>query len=181
MSTTLTITEALAEIKTIGKRLESKRQFVQQYLARQDAVRDPLQSQGGSVAALRAERQGISDLQARLVALRAAIQSGNVSTSVTLGINTRSIQDWLTWRREVAPGEKQFLNAVRASLASLRQQAMNKGVAIRGAAEQTSAPTDVIVNIDERSLASEIEDLETTLGALDGQLSLKNATTFITI
>lgn len=178
---TQTITEALAEIKTIGKRLESKRQFVQDYLARQDAIRDPLQNQGGSVAAIRAERQGIADLEARVVAIRAAIQAANVATTVTIGEASRSIANWLTWRREVAPGHKQFLANLRAVLQSARQQATAKGIAVRPAGTSEGAPTDLVVNIDEKALASEIEALETTLGALDGQLSLKNATTFVTV
>ena len=38
----LTITEALAEIKTIGKRVEAKRTFINGILWRPEAIRDPL-------------------------------------------------------------------------------------------------------------------------------------------
>lgn len=44
----LTITEALAEIKTVGKRVEKKREFIKAFLARQDGVKDPLEKDGGS-------------------------------------------------------------------------------------------------------------------------------------
>ena len=37
----ITITEALAEVPTIGKRIAKKQQFVQDFLARQAIVRDP--------------------------------------------------------------------------------------------------------------------------------------------
>lgn len=45
-------------------------------------------------------------------------------------------------------------------------------------ADQASGDKDVVVNISEDELAKESEKLEEMLGALDGQLSLKNATTF---
>ncbi len=44
----LTITEALAEIPTIEKRIEKKREFILNYLYRQSSVRDPHEKDGGS-------------------------------------------------------------------------------------------------------------------------------------
>lgn len=41
----ITITEALAEIKTVAKRIEKKRDFIRAYLSRQEGVRDPLEKQ----------------------------------------------------------------------------------------------------------------------------------------
>ena len=177
----LTITEALAEIKTIGKRIEKKRQFVSEYLFRQDFLKDPLENQGGSKSAIDAERQAISDLESRVVTIRRAIQKANEATTVTLNGTSRSIADWLVWRREVAPGQQQFLNAIRGKLGAARQQAQQKGIGLRVAGEvaANAQPQDVVVNLDEKALAAEIETLETTLGSLDGQLSLKNATTII--
>lgn len=176
-----TITEALAEIKTIGKRLESKRQFVTQFVFRQDTLRDPLQNQGGSVAAIAAERQSIADLETRIVRIRAAIQQANRDTTITIGKDTRSIADWLVWRREVAPGIKAFTTGLRNGINNVRAQAIQKGVATRAATAPEVASNDVVINVDEKALADEIEALETTLGTLDGQLSLKNATTVITV
>ena len=69
----MTITEALAETKTIDKRISKKRTFVTDYLFRQDALRDPLEKEGGSVAAIEATRQAIGDLEKRLVDIRRAI------------------------------------------------------------------------------------------------------------
>ena len=53
----LTITEALAEIKTIGKRLEKKREHVKGFLFRQDVFKDPFYSEGGSFSMIERERQ----------------------------------------------------------------------------------------------------------------------------
>ncbi len=100
---------------------------------------------------------------------------------VTINGTTHSIADWLVWRREVAPQVKGLLQGLRQGLASLRQQAQQKGIAVRAVDQGAQAPTDVIVNLDEKALADEIEGLEDTLGQLDGVLSLKNATVLIDV
>lgn len=175
----ITITEALAEIKTIQKRIEKKREFVRQFLARQDGIKDPLEKDGGSFQAIARERQAISDLENRVVALRRGVQTANETTPVTISGTTRTVADWLVWRRDVAPGYQQFLGSLRASLNGVRDQARKQGVGMVAATAQAEKPTDFIVNINEQDLAAEIERLEETLGQLDGQLSLKNATVAI--
>lgn len=175
----LTITEALAEIKTLQKRLAKKRDFVGAYLFRQDTVKDPLENQGGSKSAILAERQSIRDLEERAVKIRSAIQQANVSTMVTIGNETRSIADWLVWRREIAPTYKEFVSRMRSALVSARQQAQRQGVAVRPVDQQTGDTNDLIVNVDEKALSEESEQIEQVLGTLDGLLSLKNATTVI--
>jgi hypothetical protein len=178
----ITITEALAEIKTVGKRIAKKREFIGGFLARQDGVRDPLEKDGGSAAVIVAERQAIVDLEDRVVRLRRGIQRANDETSVTINGETRTVSEWLTFRRDVVPGRQQWLNQVRSSLNGLREKAKREGVALVSATATTAAtqPTDFVINIDERALAQEIETLEDTIGQLDGQLSLKNATVTIT-
>lgn len=179
MSTT--ITEALAEIKTIGKRLEKKRQFIGAYCARQEIVHDPLANQGGSEKALIEERQAMADLETRIVKIRMAINAANASTSVTVGTESRTIAEWITWRRDVVPGRKAFHTALQNVLANVRRDAQAKGLNV--VAQVGSQPNDknIVVNIDERALAQDIEALETTLGTLDGLLSLKNATITIEV
>jgi len=174
----LTITEALAEIKTIGKRLESKRASVAQYLARQDMVRDPMEKEGGSQQFIQRERQAIGDLGERIVTLRRGIQRANDETTLTVGETARTISEWLVWRRDVAPGDQKFLTTLRGGINNIRTQAHNQkaNVVQSGVPAQ---PTDVIINISEADLAREIEDMEDVLGTLDGRLSLVNATTQI--
>lgn len=175
----LTITEALAEIKTIGKRVEKKREAIQGFIGRQDGVRDPLEKEGGSVEYIKRERQAIADLDARLVALRRGIQRANDETTVTLGGKALSIADWLVWRRDVAPGERAFLHNLRATINGVRQQAVKQGAAVVAPGGEASRPQDFVINVSEQALAAESEAMEEILGALDGQLSLKNATTII--
>lgn len=176
---TTTITEALAELATIDKRINKKRQFVMQHLLRQEAMKDPLDRDGGSMKAIRAERQSIGDLLERKIRLRQAIQRANTETQITVGGVTRTIADWLVWRRDVAPLYSAFLQEMNTRIETMRQEATRKGLTV--VATEPTKPTDVIVNISEAELAREIEALEETLGRLDGLLSLKNATIMIAL
>ena len=174
---TLSITEALAEIKTIDRRIEKKREFVKAHLFRLEALKDPHDKKGGSALVIRQERQAIKDLEEHKVSLRRRIQAANERTMLCIEGQERSIADWLVWRREVAPGRKDAIRNISATIKSVREQAMQKGVQVVAGAPQT--PQDLIINIDEAAVAQESEALEIILGTLDGQLSLKNATTMI--
>lgn len=177
----ITITEALAEIKTLGKRIEKKREFINQFLSRQDGVRDPLEKDGGSFKVIQAERQSIADLENRVIELRRGIQQANDTTRVAINGVTRTISEWLTWRRDVAPGQRAWFANVRGQINNVRENAKRQGVALVQANATTgdTKPTDLVVNIDELQLAAEAEALEDVFGQLDGQLSLKNATVTI--
>ena len=174
----ITITEALAEVPTIAKKVSKKQQFVQDFLSRPAAVRDPHEKDGGSAELIRRELQAIADLEQRLIAIRSGIAQSNAVTKITIGATIRTVADWLTWRREVAPVQQMRLNGMANTLRTLRNKAQQQGVKV---AENPEGFTDYIININERDLADQIEALETTLGALDGQLSLKNATTTIAL
>ena len=176
---TMTITEALAEIKTINKRLVKKRQFVTDHLYLQGNLKDPLEREGGSRVAIEQERQSINDLEDRILRIRSAINSANQETGLTLGGATRSISDWLVWRRDVASGHVSFLNNLRNQINSIRQQVQQKSLTMtEGAANDAS---QVAIHINERQLAEQIETHEEIMGQLDGQLSLLNATTTVTV
>jgi hypothetical protein len=170
----ITITEALAEIKTIGKRLTSKKEFVLNYLVRADQIKDPLKNDGGSETAIKQELQSISDLETRIVDLRRGIQLANEHTKITIEGVERSISDWLVWRREVAPVRQQMLHALNYSLKTMRETGRKTTYNIK-----EEKPIDVVVNLDEQWLAKERELIEKILGQLDGILSLKNATVTI--
>lgn len=184
----LTITEALQEIKTIGKRLEKKRASVGQYLARDVRSRDPLEKDGGSAKFITEERQAIGDLEGRVIGIRTAIQRSNLSASLTVGSQARTVAEWLTWRREISAAQVNFLRTMVAGLANIRAQITQKGgkmiaasaIAVNEAFDP-AGPPEVLVNVDERQLIADQEEMETMLGDLDGKLSLFNATTTIEI
>jgi hypothetical protein len=172
--TKTTITEALAEVPTIEKRIGKKREFITNYLFRQSVVRDPHEKDGGSPALILKEEQACKDLQERLINIRSSIQQANSVNLITVGGETRSISDWLTWRREVAQGQQKYLHDVSLKMNQMRQQAIKQGVAVSD--KDAGWSGDYIVNINEKDLADRIENMENVLGTLDGQLSLKNAT-----
>lgn len=177
--TGITITEALAEIKTVGKRIAKKRDGVGPYLARADGIRDPLEKQGGSGQFVERELQAVSDLEKRLIQLRRAISHANDTTNIAVNGVERTISEWLTWRRDVAPGQRDFLNKLRVTMTQIREDAKRKGVTMAVGTvsrSQDLKPNDIVVNIDEAKIAKDMDWLEDTLGQLDGQLSLKNAT-----
>lgn len=178
MSTT--ITEALQEIKTIGKRLEKKKQAVAQYLGRDSRVKDPLEKDGGSVEFIKRERQAIVDLETRIVDIRTKIQKANLETTINVNGTIKTISEWLTWRREVSSGSVAFLSALNSGIRQIRDKATKTGNrTVSSMAEPDAAPGDVVIHLNEQELLKEQENLETTLGDLDGKLSLLNAITII--
>jgi hypothetical protein len=175
----MTITEALAEIKTIAKRIQSKREFVRTYMVRLENLKDPFEKDGGSNKKLAEEMQAIKDLEQRVVDLRREINFVNDTTQIEIEGVKRTIAAWIIWRREVAPTRERFINDIRLKLENARGQLRAQPVYLtKGEAEK---PQDMVVNVDEAALAKEAEQLKNILGQLDGQLSLKNATTMINI
>lgn len=175
----ITITEALAEIPTIEKRIEKKQEFIRSYLYRQSAIRDPHEKDGGSASLILREQQSIHDLNERLINIRLSVQKSNLENTITIDGFTRLIADWLTWRREIAPKEQKFLAELSSNLSAMRQKAMQQGINVT--TQDAGFSQDIVVNINELELAQDIENIETILGTLDGQLSLKNATILIDI
>jgi len=172
----LTVTEALAEIKTIEARIAKKEELIRANLVRDERFRDPL-APLGQFEAVRRELQARDDLEERRVQLRRAIQRVNESTDVTVGGQTRTIADWLVWRREVAPKRQAFLSILWGTIQQAREKATKAGgQLVSGEKESTPSAGNLVVNVDEQKLAAEREELETILGQLDGLLSLKNAT-----
>ncbi len=175
----LTITEALAEIKTIGKRITSKRKFIGEHLARQNNMKDPLEKDGGSTKQINSELQAVGDLEERIVTLRRAILVANMATKLKLGGTARSVQDWLTWRREVSKPHAKFLAELNSNIQRFRAQAAKNLLQV--ADEDSAGENDVVIHLDEKKLFEKTEELQVILGTLDGKLSLLNARTEVTL
>jgi len=174
-----TITEGLAELKTIDKRIEKKIAFIANHAMREARVKDPLEKDGGSTKILTAELQAIHDLEERKVEIRTAIQQKNLEVQLSIGSEKRSVAQWLHWRRDVSQSRKQYLNALLTGINTNREMARSKKKNVK--TEETDSAEDVILHLDELSLAKQSEGMETILGELDGKLSLINATTQIDI
>jgi len=178
---TMTITEGLAELKTIGKRIEKKRAAIQTYLVRPAVVKDPLAAQGGSAAYVKQEMQSIYDLLTRFATIRHAVQSKNLGTQLTIEGLTRTVQGWLNWRKEIAPIYTKHLQQIRANIDAVRNQTHRQQGRVLKEDAQDANQTDVLINLDEVVLNQDLERIETILGTLDGKLSLLNATTTIEV
>lgn len=175
---TMTITEALQEVKTKQKRIDKKQEFITGVIWRQANMRDPHEKAGGSATLIASERQSIDDLQDDIIEIRRRIAAANDATAITICGISKTISEWLVWRREIAVGRKRFLEKLYSGIQHIREQARQKGVAV-AESESRAGEIDVIVNLDEKALADEIEQMEEILSSLDGQLSLKNATVTI--
>jgi hypothetical protein len=171
-----TITEALAELKLIKGKLDKKATFIVTYLGRQDGAKDPLEKQGGAGKAIAEGLQATNDLHERFVRIRSAIAAANAAQTVTIGTTTRSVADWLVWRREVAPLVKAFHQNLTSKIGQIRSGAKQQGWNVVKNGEQPAQPTDVIIEIDEKALAEKQESVQEILDTLDGKLSLHNAT-----
>lgn len=175
MQTKITVTEALQEVKTIDARIQKKKEFIFNFLFRQNNQRDPHEKDGGSATLIARERQSISDLLERKITIRNAINVVNSENIIVIKEQTRTIAEWLIWKRDVAPILRSVLNETAERLQSMRQEVSRKGLAVTQNAP-SEVTLDVVVNINEAELARQIENLEETLSTLDGQFSLKNAT-----
>ena len=176
----MTITEALQEITTLQKRLEKARAAILPYICRDSRVVDPLAKQdGGSVGFVARQRQAITDLEQRLVDIRTAIQMVNLKAELTIDKTTRTVAQWLNWRREISEHRQRFLASMGSQIALMRAQLQNQRTGTRTALAQpteAAVPVEITLNLDEARLLAEQDEMEALLGALDGKLSLFNAT-----
>jgi len=180
----MTITEALQEIKTINARLLKKRNNSMQYIARDSRARDPFESSGGSARFIHEERQSIKDLEERLIKIRTEIQKANIANNLTVGTTTRTVTEWLIWRREIAENERDYIKGLLTAINAVRNEMQRKGgkVLTTPAAEVDLSPNalpEAVINLNERELLTLQDKLENVLGTLDGKLSLFNATATI--
>lgn len=171
-----TVTEALAELATIDKRLTKKSQEMLPYVARLEQIKDPFVKTGGSEKYLAEQRQSFHDLIIRKIDLRGAIARSNAETMISIGSVEMSVADWLVWKRECYQVTLNMLRGLLSQAQGARAEAQKRGVALI-TVESKASPEDIIVNLDEQKLLEEIEQLEEDYGRLDGLLSLKNATT----
>lgn len=175
-----TITEALAELKTLNERINKKHMFLLQKLTRPKVMIDPLSAQGGSEAIVASERQSIADLELRIILLRRGVHDANAKALLTIGNFTWSIADWLVWKNEVAKHQIQRYEQMYQQIQSSRKQARD-AMAKQGATMEQIKEMEPIVHVDEQKLQADIEAITKTLSTLDGKLSLANATTVVEI
>lgn len=173
----ITITEGLAEIKLITNKLVTKRAFVLANLVRAKHLIDPL---GDSEKAMDSELQAIMDLEKRFVTIRSAIAQANIHTSITINEVTKTIFDWLSWKREISAKSKEFMGNVQANLKHHIDKAITAPQAYKDDAGAVKL-TEIVTNVSYQKMQETLIRFQEVLDKLDGQLSLKNATILIEI
>lgn len=176
----ITITEALSEVNLLKKKIEKKKETVLANLAKAKHMPDPFKDDGGSFIANKANLQSIQDLNHRLIRIRSGISSANLTNSITLGNESRTIADWLTWKREVSQSETKFLSDLTQRDRANREH-WSKSPQVYKDDTGATHLVEFESNIDYASVIKQAETLGDQLEKLDGQLSLKNATITIEV
>lgn len=177
MNEEITITEALAEIKLLDKKIAKKRDFVRDNCLYAVHMPDPFERDGGRKAVINRELQAIGDLWRRQIRLRAGIARINNEEKITIDETTMTITGWLTWRREIATTEINFYSSISSSVLSTLKQKAERPEArqLEESGKFEFVKWDSAV--DANALRMVAEGKQTMLDELDGKLSMKNATT----
>lgn len=180
MAVEMTITEALAEINLIKKKVEGKTEFVRGLLYRGSHQVDAFEKEGGASLVLKREEQAIDDLRQRLVSIRSAISKANIENKIVVNNDERTIFDWLTWKREVFNDERARLQVQINELLTLNQKEQSRPEVWK----DEKGETQIVRYIRHQSLGDvqkKLEEMTEKYNKLDGQLSLKNATIKVSI
>lgn len=181
MTSKTTITEALQELKTLDKRIASTRDFIVKYGIRQGSTIDPLDDEGGSDKVIPAKAQSLDDLFIRRVQIRNAINRANDQINLTVSGITRTVAEWIIWRRDVQRKQLEAYELFQNQIIGARRQCVEKGMSLKDDGTQPARVTEVSSFIGESSLQKKIEALREIESTLDGKLSVINATTLIEI
>jgi predicted dithiol-disulfide oxidoreductase (DUF899 family) len=174
----MTITEALSEIKLIKAKTDKLRQLVKANLYRFEEQPDIFEKEGGSKRFAEATTQAVKDHEDRLTKIRAAITKANLENTITLGSDTKSIFEWITWKREVSQARFTFINGIQQELKNVEDKFRREPPAYRDK-EQVLVFYKVQYNLDYSTFVTKAQEVADQLQKLDGQLSLKNATLVI--
>ena len=176
----MTITEALSEINLIKKKLEHKKKSVMNLLVRADHMKDPYEDQGGTPAFLLREVQALCDLEDYFIRIRSGISQANLSNLITIGGLSKTIHDWLTWKREISKEQVSFVNTIVHQVKETLDIS-GKKPQVYADAEGKTHLVHYKVNLDYPAWVKKQEHLAEIFEKLDGQLSLKNATIVIKV
>jgi len=176
----ITITEALSEINLIKKKVITKQSKIECALIRAEHLPDPFLTEGGSEEMIKREYQGLRDLNRRLQTIRAKISLANLSNEITVEDETRSIHDWLIWKREISADQIKFTHRVHTAIAGHMKTAGTQPQVFKDAEDKVKL-VQYKVNIDYAEWLQRHTVLSEKLEKLDGKLSLKNATIVLEI
>jgi hypothetical protein len=174
---TMQLAEALTSIKTDKKKWETDKNFVMANVVRDDRLKDSLEAQGGTKTVLQRTLQSMEDHETQIVAKLYAIQGANREVKLTIGSKTKSVGEWIIWRREVAPMREKRFNELLSRIEQSKQMVNNP----RYVAAAPGQDLKVLVEIDEKKLLDTMKEHQDIMGAIDSKLSVLNATTGIVV
>ena len=178
--TQITITEALAEIKLINDKIQKKQSFVLGNLTRVRQVADPLASKGGTSVVIASEVQSIADLETRLAKIRTAIMLANLNNTAECGGETKSLYEWLIWKREVAGKRSQFYNQIYNDTKRKVDEIQRQPQLFKADGDKPVL-VELEASLPYMDYAAKYSSVVETLNKLDGILSLKNATVMVEV
>lgn len=172
----LSISEALAEIKLIEKKISKKRENIACHCIKMDHMPDPFEKErGGSQGFLKSEMQSCEDLLERHIKIRNLISKANLENEVTVEGVTKNITSWLIFKREILSAQLSHLQSLKSTIERKLADAAARPQLYKKADETEAYLIKVSSNIDLNSLQKKIEDIITIQERLDGVLSMKNA------
>lgn len=175
----MTITEALAEVKLITKKINNKFAFVTANFARSSALKDPFEKDGGAAQVIGAEWQAIADLQKRLTAIRSQIQKSNLENAVEIEGHTATVAEWLAWRKEVATSQRQMLQDLNNRVNVSRTNFQNTMQKSKEQNPNSFVDQELVFHLNPKQLAERLQKHDDIMAKLDGRLSAHNAVTTI--
>lgn len=172
---TMSITEALAEIKLIDKKVQKKRENVAIHATRFEHIADPYVEEGGSSEYIKKETQAICDLLTTRIRIREAISRANLDNTITCEGATQSICSWLVWKREVYNVAFASWTLLKAQVERKLAENANRPQLFKK--DDTAEPSlaKMVSHVDIPALQREQERQQTIFERLDGLLSMKNA------
>lgn len=180
----MTITEALSEINLITKKIEKKKPEVIGSLVFFEGQTDPYMSEGGTKAFYHKTMRSIKDLQDRLMKIRKAIHQKNIETTLSVDGVTKTMDEWLTWKKDIYPVYSSLLQIMETGLSTEVEKNKKSPRVFKTNPQDVNEEfklTKLIPSVDLGELQKEREQIISIYEKLDGQLSLKNATTTIDI
>jgi len=182
MTEKLMIAQAMNEVKLAEKKIQSSLEFILRNLLREEDRRDPFAKDGTTQEAMvKSALQSIQDNEKRIVSLKLAINKINLETSLTVESMSATIAEWLIWRRDILPPQKQRLQALVQRMTAALGEPSIAARRTAAAAGVQFEKVQIIVNLSEKDLMAAIQKLDTIEERLDAMLSMANATTPIEV
>jgi hypothetical protein len=149
MSTTISITRALSELKTLDKRIEklcTQNVFITTTTTKSDS--------SSIEEDMKAGWKSINDLISRYQAIKFAIIRSNATTNVRIGTKTYTVSEAIAMKESTVKQQEKLLNA-------LRQQRASSTNAVSYHTQQIQSKLDSLLEINFKERKTSEDDLRT--------------------